>query len=353
MREEFSKKTKDILAKRVGYKCSFPGCNRNTIGKSNKSNDSVINLGEAAHIYAASINGPRYNDKMSKEERVSTENGIWMCRQHARIIDADYINYSPSTLLQWKENAENDNYKLLQNLDKNKISSISTTFIQLGENLIVEGFWKFINEDIWGFEISNFIVGGINELIKFSEINYNYKKYIIIESQGDGRIIKDKFSWELLNNGNYEISLNTNNKFLRDTPYKFSDISSDFEIVNGDFKIVKGEECAKQIITNMLSISEGDLMFSPIFYSLFSTYFNEFNDNISLLERLIKLELIRLLSIPLENNSEPPLNFINRIIKVTIVSNVPKNNKIPINIELEWGDGKNWINDFEIFIKQN
>lgn len=351
MREEFSQKTKDTLAKRVGYKCSFPGCNRNTIGKSNKSNNSVINLGEAAHIYAASINGPRYNDRMSKEERTSIENGIWMCRQHAKIIDADYINYSPSTLLQWKENAENDNYKLLQDFDKNNIHSISTTFIQLGENLVVEGFWKFINEDIWGFEFSNFIIGSINELIEFSEKNYNYQKYIIIESQGDGRIIKNKFSWKLLVNGNYEISLNTNEKFLRDTPYQFSDISSDFEFVNGDFKIVKGEECAKQIITNTLSISVGDLKFSPYFYSLFSNYFNKFNNNIPLLERLMKLELIRLLSIPLENNTEPPLNFINRIVKVVILSIIPKNKKIPIKIELEWGDGKNWHDNFDIFIK--
>lgn len=54
MRDNFTLKTKETLAKRVAWRCSFPGCGRITVGAGHKDNNHVINLGEACHIYAAS-----------------------------------------------------------------------------------------------------------------------------------------------------------------------------------------------------------------------------------------------------------------------------------------------------------
>ena len=100
MRDEFTRKTKETLAKRVAWRCSFPGCERITIGPGHKNSVDIINMGEAAHINAASILGPRYDERMSTVQRSSIENGIWMCRQHAKMIDSDAINYSAETLKQ-------------------------------------------------------------------------------------------------------------------------------------------------------------------------------------------------------------------------------------------------------------
>lgn len=118
MRDDFSEKTKQAVAKRVAWKCSFPRCGRVTIGPGANSDDAVVNLGEAAHIWAASVQGPMYNPKMRAEERTSINNAIWMCRAHARLIDTDCTNYPASTLLQWKETAEKEAYQNLKELSK-------------------------------------------------------------------------------------------------------------------------------------------------------------------------------------------------------------------------------------------
>ena len=84
-RDEFLEKTKLQIAKRAGWLCSDPLCRRSTIG-SNSDGDGEINLGTAAHICAAAPEGPRYDNKMTREQRRSPDNGIWMCRLHGTIL---------------------------------------------------------------------------------------------------------------------------------------------------------------------------------------------------------------------------------------------------------------------------
>jgi hypothetical protein len=59
-----------ILAARTGHRCSNPGCRQPTIGPG--SEDTIINIGVAAHITAASPGtrenpGPRYDKTLTKE----------------------------------------------------------------------------------------------------------------------------------------------------------------------------------------------------------------------------------------------------------------------------------------------
>lgn len=105
MRKEFSSSTKQVIAQRAGYHCSFPGCTCGTIGPASDSKKAV-NVGEACHICAASPGGPRYDPNMTDEQCVSPENGIWMCRTHAAEIDRDVIRYTVDELKKWKEEAE-------------------------------------------------------------------------------------------------------------------------------------------------------------------------------------------------------------------------------------------------------
>ncbi len=76
-----------------------------TIGPSTDPNKS-INVGVAAHITAASPGGPRYDPALSSEERRSAENGIWLCQNHAKMIDNDPARYPTEVLREWKETAE-------------------------------------------------------------------------------------------------------------------------------------------------------------------------------------------------------------------------------------------------------
>lgn len=109
-RDEFSKSTRTTLAERVSWKCSYPKCGQSTVGPASNDIAKRINNGIAAHICAAAENGPRFDPLMTSEARKDISNGIWMCRNHGNLIDADNSNYTVEQLRLWKEEAEQAAY---------------------------------------------------------------------------------------------------------------------------------------------------------------------------------------------------------------------------------------------------
>ncbi|MBR1633631.1 MAG: HNH endonuclease [Lachnospiraceae bacterium] len=105
MRDDFPKKIKELLANRVGCKCSNPSCRKSTRGAAVEKTD-FINIGVASHITAASEDGPRYDENMTAEERKSFENGIWLCQSCSKLIDSDVKRYTIDTLKTWKDISE-------------------------------------------------------------------------------------------------------------------------------------------------------------------------------------------------------------------------------------------------------
>lgn len=105
MRDDFTKTTKDLIAKRVGYKCSYPGCGILTVAAALGS-DKVAVIGVAAHITAASPGGPRYDPYLSSDDRKDHSNGIWLCQNHAKLIDSVEASFPVHELKRWKKLAE-------------------------------------------------------------------------------------------------------------------------------------------------------------------------------------------------------------------------------------------------------
>lgn len=105
MRDDFSAGVKDLLAKRVGFRCSNPACRQPTSGPQENPTGS-INVGVAAHITAASAGGPRYDAALSPGQRSSEANGLWLCQTCAKLADSDDSRYSVDTLTEWKRVAE-------------------------------------------------------------------------------------------------------------------------------------------------------------------------------------------------------------------------------------------------------
>jgi hypothetical protein len=104
-RDEFTKETKDILAKRVGLRCSNPNCRRLTSGPQAHPRKTV-NIGVAAHIAAAAPGGPRYDDNMTQEERCDIDNAVWLCQNCAKLIDNDSSRYTTDLLRRWRRLSE-------------------------------------------------------------------------------------------------------------------------------------------------------------------------------------------------------------------------------------------------------
>lgn len=90
-----------------GNQCAKPGCTRNVIGE-----DDLTVVGKICHIAAASKNGPRYDSKMTDEQRRGYDNLILLCDEHHSIIDnkENETQYPPELLKKWKH-AHFEEYK--------------------------------------------------------------------------------------------------------------------------------------------------------------------------------------------------------------------------------------------------
>jgi hypothetical protein len=105
-RHEFSKSTKILLMQMAGGMCSKPGCFVHTVA-ANVSQSRQAWIHNVAHICSAApgVGAARYDPDQTEEQRKSHENGIWLCANHATIIDSDEENYPVELLRDWKKQA--------------------------------------------------------------------------------------------------------------------------------------------------------------------------------------------------------------------------------------------------------
>lgn len=202
-RDDFSQKNKEILAKRVGYRCSNPLCKRITVG-ANSDPNKTTNIGVAAHIRAASPGGPRFDESMTSEERKSVLNGIWLCYDCSVLVDKDVKTYSVDLLTKWKNDAELEAYKVVnknQCIDEGSAKGAKLIFNgqELLELIKVADGYNFEFEDPctdYNDKVGGFF-GLVKELIDFSECYENPKDELNIITEFND-IILDLASQELL-----------------------------------------------------------------------------------------------------------------------------------------------------------
>lgn len=169
-RDDFTTKTVDILAKRVGFLCSNPDCRKPTVGPNSEKNKATI-VGVAAHITAASPGGPRYDENLTTEERKDIDNGIWLCVNCSTIIDKDPKAFPVEKLYNWKEFSENEMNKLLLGIElKSERPYIEADLIWSNSQRWNKGF-SYKNKEIYG----DVIVLGENRPIIFWNLVWNFK----------------------------------------------------------------------------------------------------------------------------------------------------------------------------------
>ncbi|MEH3122802.1 MAG: hypothetical protein PGN16_12615 [Sphingomonas phyllosphaerae] len=107
-RDDFSAPVRRTIERRAGHACSI--CQISTTG-ANADGSGEITIGTAAHICAASPNGPRYDPIMSSAERSAASNGIWLCRNHGDEVDDDAKRYTVKALRRLKREAEQASWR--------------------------------------------------------------------------------------------------------------------------------------------------------------------------------------------------------------------------------------------------
>jgi len=124
-RDNFSKTIAETIKRRAAFICSAPDCKRMTVAPSISDQSKVQQIGVCSHITAAVAGGPRYDKKLSKEERCDIANAIFLCNSCSVKIDKNKgIDYSVKTLRKWK----NDHEKwVLEHLNKSVTSDSGKT----------------------------------------------------------------------------------------------------------------------------------------------------------------------------------------------------------------------------------
>ena len=162
VRDEFSQRTKSRLAKEAGYVCSFPLCRLATRFYVEKNGKLIQrNIGEAAHITAASPKGPRFDATLSHDRRKSHHNGIWMCRNHAHYIDIVPDAVSVELLKEWKAKHNKD---------------VATGIVQMAGKAYVDRLWQ----------VMRIILQGIGPFVDRTSVSL--KKFnILCGPEGSGK----------------------------------------------------------------------------------------------------------------------------------------------------------------------
>ncbi len=255
MRDDFSKPTKEILAKRVGFKCSNPNCKKPTVG-SHSIGTKTVNIGVASHICAASKDGPRFSEKMTSDERKSLENAIWLCQNCAKLIDSDISKFSEENLLKWKSQAEQESLLVIvknnsidskSNLSENKIKVYEKLYYEICEaNSIVQQLISA--NDIFQNEKREIAISIGLQVAKFTDDNDFYiQDEIGIQCVGTFVVLGEIFSSNLPINEkmleSYRINFRSTKTLLKSVDSNgVIDTTKKTEIMSYYNKIVKQEK---------------------------------------------------------------------------------------------------------------
>lgn len=364
-RDDFKETTKRIMAERVAWRCSFPSCGKITIGPrmGQSEENKSLNLGEAAHIVAAAKDGPRFDKNTTRDYRRSIDNGVWMCRAHARFIDTDHKEYSVETLKLWKVQAEEQAYKNLQLQDNYKFEDRST-LIAIGFDFLLYGVWTSVKSNEWEFLVDRYLKGSSKNLKNYSDnfgsVELN-QRFISVESQGDARIITSPIEVNYSPDGSESFRVKIEDKVIARKPSSVGSTitlgdDGDLDITGGGLQRISGIDAAIQSVATSAGTLYGEWFADRTAGSFITDLFHEYKENIPLLEMVTKLELIRLSLVPRvsfdKKNINPPLNFIKEIVSVKIPSVVLDDSRLSMELKLILGDESEWKGDVKVFVLQ-
>jgi hypothetical protein len=100
------------LALASGNLCAFPGCTA-SLTEQSATGESII-VGEIAHIIGDSRQGPRGVSLLTDAERDLSENLIYLCERHHKVVDELSRTYSVEVLRQMKRDHESRVSKLYE-----------------------------------------------------------------------------------------------------------------------------------------------------------------------------------------------------------------------------------------------
>lgn len=357
-RDDFTELVRRSLALRAGHHCSFQGCGRLTAGPSAEADDAVSVVGEAAHICAAAPGGRRYRLEMTSEERRHITNGIWLCATHATLIDRDEVTYTVDRLHEMRRTHETWVSQQLQLGTKGAGSWEAADLLALGPEILFVGDVVAAGADEWELSITHFLRGDRAELTRFCgdwSALPDHAKYVLANELGDGRVLRAPPTWTRGERG-LVVRCPTAQRAERS---RAQDLGSDFAL-NNDLDLdlsgtgeISGVARLEQHVRLTLSIRTGEWFVDPGFGTRIAEYAELFADS-PWLDRLGKLDVIRMASIPFEDTLHKqhytPLGCVERVFDFRFLGSPVVGAEIPVALHLEVRGVGNWAKEVLLHI---
>jgi hypothetical protein len=257
-------------------------------------------IGKASHICGAAPGrgSRRYVASMTPEERAGIDNAIWLCADHADLIDRDEVTYTAETLHAMKREHE---ASCARSVRLGKSHDLGAGLLAIGPDIICTGDIQNVSVASWTLRLKYFVATDVHKLVSFIDgfaKAVQDDKYILSNELGDGRVLSEAPILSKQNHG-YSLLCPVAPSFPR---VDVKDVGSSFALHpetgdwysdgRGSLARVSGLEYLPQKVQSLLSVQRGESLFNPTFGIWFFEYFEAFKGS-PWLALLLRLDVVR------------------------------------------------------------
>lgn len=357
--DDFSPKTIRAVAARAGWQCSFENCSKLTVGPSEEAPGAITTIGEAAHIRAASPGGRRHDPAMTPEERAGVGNAMWVCPDHAKLIDRDAVTY-PADRLHGMKRAQEERCARAVRLGSS--GSLNTGLLAIGPDIVCTGTLIGVSAGTWTLRLEHFLIGDMHAVIEFID-GFKHRlpeaRYVLSNDLGDGRVLAAP---PVLTNGPEGAILlcevapsaaRIDAQRLGSAMAMHPETGDTYLDDKGSIARVSGLDYLPQMVRSILSMQRGESVFYPSLGMRFFEYFEAFRGS-PWLDLLLKLDVVRQASVPhqdtLTGERQTPLRCVKRVRRFELLATDPQGNEIPVCVEFEVQGVGAWRNEFSVYM---
>jgi hypothetical protein len=293
---------------------------------------------------------------MSSDERTHISNAIWLCSNHATLIDRDSVTYKVERLKEMKRQHE---ARIASRVANTPSPAGSSDLIALGPELV------FLGEIVAGsgtdqeLRILHFVRGEFSTLVSFCERFEELKpwdRHILLAELGDGRVLASAPIWKKTTQG-----ITVTCKLLpRAARIRAQDLGADIKLgddhdITPSLETISGVDALPQKIQLCLSTQKGEWFWDSNVGSRMAEYFTLFADSIWL-DRLAKIEVIRMAAVPYRDNDadeeSTPLQCVERVLAFKAIGTPSLGQWFEVELQLEVNGLGRWDRRLEIYLSE-
>jgi hypothetical protein len=296
---------------------------------------------------------------MTPEERSSIENAIWLCADHATLIDRDEVTFQAEELHAMKREHETACACAVRT---GSSVDIVTGLVAVGPDVVCTGDLTHIDAVSWTLRLRHFLIGDMHRIISFIDGfagEAPEDRYILSNELGDGRVLiaapsltKQAEGYSLLcpvAPGAPRVDAQKIGSGLAAHP-EANDLYLD---ERGGIARVSGVDYLPQRVREVLSMQRGESPFFPTFGMRFVEYFEVYRGS-PWLDLLFKLDVVRQASIPfndsLTGRRHTPLQCVTRVRNVDLLADMPTKNRLPVRVDFDVQGVGPWTRELSICV---